>query len=478
MRIAIKDLASVIFWKGPLHSKSSDTPESTMQLLKALAITTLLSTPALAVQGSDSCATPTAIAGQGTFQFNNIGATTGTEGQSETLCAIGAGSAIENDVWFAWTSDFTGLAHITTCGGSADNTKMAAYAGASCPTAGSALNCNDNLPCGAQAAIFISAQAGNTYLIQLGNAPGGAASLPGSFDVIYTQPIQYPANGHYYAAVTSGPISFDTAKAAAESLYHQGVQGHLAVINDFFEGDFLVTNFAERAWIGGYQDVNDPSYSEPGGGWKWITGEPFSYTNWAASEPNDFNGNEEYIEFTSNGEFNDQAITGNNQVWGYYVEFSDTLAPTIFCPGDGTGTPCPCGNSGAAEEGCANGSGSGAKLLLEGTSSISAANLVLTASQLTPSQPGLYFQGNNAINSGSGVQFGDGLRCAGGGVVRLQVRFADATGTSATTSDIGAFGGALPGDVKRYQIWYRDPQGSPCGAQFNLSNGMELVWSA
>jgi hypothetical protein len=36
----------------------------------------------------------------------------------------------------------------------------------------------------------------------------------------------------------------------------------------------------------------------------------------------------------------------------------------------------------------------------------------------------------------------------------------------------------VPGDVKRYQIWYRDPQGSPCGAQFNLSNGMEIVWSA
>jgi hypothetical protein len=34
------------------------------------------------------------------------------------------------------------------------------------------------------------------------------------------------------------------------------------------------------------------------------------------------------------------------------------------------------------------------------------------------------------------------------------------------------------GDTKRYQVWYRDPNGSPCGAQFNLSNGFEIVWGA
>ena len=447
-----------------------------MQSVKLLVFTALLATPAMAVQGSDSCATPTSIAGQGTFQFNNVGATTGTEGQTETLCAIGAGSAIDNDIWFAWTSDFTGLAHITTCGGSADNTKMAAYAGASCPTAGSALNCNDNLPCGAQAAIFISAQAGNTYMIQLGNAPGGSASLPGSFDIIYTPPVQNPANGHYYYAITTGTLSFDTARASAANFSYLGVQGHLATINDAQEKDFLAANFGVRGWIGGFQDFTSPSYSEPGGGWSWITGEPFTYSNWAAVEPNDFNGNEEVIEMTGVGEFNDQAISGNNQVAGYYVEFSDTLVPTIFCPGDGTGTSCPCGNNGAAEEGCANGSGSGAKLLLEGSSSISAANLVLTASQLTPSQPGLYFQGNNAINGGNGNTFGDGLRCAGGGVIRLQVRFSSASGESATSIDIATNGGVSSGDTKRYQVWYRDPAGSPCGALFNLSNGLEITY--
>ena len=95
-----------------------------------------------------------------------------------------------------------------------------------------------------------------------------------------------------------------------------------------------------------------------------------------------------------------------------------------------------------------------------------------------PNQPGLYFQGNNAINGGNGTNFGDGLRCAGGGVIRLQVRFASSTGESETNISISAKGMPAAGDVKRYQLWYRDPVTTPCGAQFNLSNGFEVTWSA
>ncbi|MCH2107238.1 MAG: hypothetical protein MK291_11425, partial [Planctomycetes bacterium] len=147
-----------------------------------------------------------------------------------------------------------------------------------------------------------------------------------------------------------------------------------------------------------------------------------------------------------------------------------------FCFGDGSATLCPCGNSGSVGVGCANGSGLGGRLLSTGSASVSAGDLVLEGSQLIGSQPGLYFQGNNAVNSGAGNQFGDGLRCAGGGVIRLQVRFASSGGTSATTINIPAAGGCAAGDVKRYQIWYRDPLTSPCGAQFNLSNGVEITW--
>jgi hypothetical protein len=151
-------------------------------------------------------------------------------------------------------------------------------------------------------------------------------------------------------------------------------------------------------------------------------------------------------------------------------------AGTAFCFGEAAA--CPCANAGSAESGCANGSGAGAILDGSGSASISADDLVLESSQLIPNQPGLYFQGNNAVNTGLGVPFGDGLRCAGGGVIRLQVRFADANGGSATNISVATKGGCAAGDVKRYQIWYRDPATTPCGAQFNLSNGYEITWEA
>jgi hypothetical protein len=41
---------------------------------------------------------------------------------------------------------------------------------------------------------------------------------------------------------------------------------------------------------------------EPDGGWQWVTGEAFSYTNWRLGEPNN-NGDENRIQY-----FGDQAI--------------------------------------------------------------------------------------------------------------------------------------------------------------------------
>ncbi|MDP6763141.1 MAG: hypothetical protein QF860_09790 [Planctomycetota bacterium] len=149
---------------------------------------------------------------------------------------------------------------------------------------------------------------------------------------------------------------------------------------------------------------------------------------------------------------------------------------TAFCFGDGSGTACPCSNGAGPGEGCANGTGSGAILGTSGSTSIDAGDLVLAGSQLVPGQPGLYFQGNNAVNGGNGNAFGDGLRCAGGSVVRLQVRSASGGGTSATTIDIAAAGGVSAGDTKRYQLWYRDPASSPCGTTFNLTNGVGVFF--
>ncbi len=154
-----------------------------------------------------------------------------------------------------------------------------------------------------------------------------------------------------------------------------------------------------------------------------------------------------------------------------------------FCFGDGQNTACPCGNDNDGSvagglSGCANGSSTGgAALDVTGTASIAADDLVLSTEGLVPNQPGLYFQGVNAINSGAGVTFGDGLRCAGGGVIRLDVAVANSSGISTTAgTSISTRGLVAAGDTLRYQLWYRDPAGSPCGTSFNLSNGYEITW--
>ena len=94
-----------------------------------------------------------------------------------------------------------------------------------------------------------------------------------------------------------------------------------------------------------------------------------------------------------------------------------------------------------------------------------------------PDDTGLYFQGNNAVNGGNGVAFGDGLRCAGNEAVRLQIVTASGGGSS-TSISIGTKGGVSTGDTKRYQLWYRDTGTSPCGNLFNFTNGYEITWSA
>jgi len=152
-------------------------------------------------------------------------------------------------------------------------------------------------------------------------------------------------------------------------------------------------------------------------------------------------------------------------------------AGTAYCFGDGSGTACPCGNtSNSPGTGCANGTGSGGLLSATGSNSISADDLVLHGSSLTDG-PGLYFQGNNAVNGGMGNTFGDGIRCAGSQAIRLEVSFASG-GSSSTSVSIATDGGVNIGDTKRYQLWYRDTDTSPCSSTFNLTNGYEVTWSA
>lgn len=147
-----------------------------------------------------------------------------------------------------------------------------------------------------------------------------------------------------------------------------------------------------------------------------------------------------------------------------------------FCAGDGAGTPCPCGNSGEPCGGCANSAhAGGCRLSASGNPSVSGDTLVLMATNAIPGELGLFFQGDDAVNGGAGEPWGDGLRCAGTNVRKLEVVHLSAFGESRPNVPISVGGNVSAGDNKSYQFWYRDPTG-PCGNGFNLSNGVAITW--
>lgn len=147
--------------------------------------------------------------------------------------------------------------------------------------------------------------------------------------------------------------------------------------------------------------------------------------------------------------------------------------PFPYCFGDGSGTPCPCGNAGAPTAGCANGSfPSGARLSAQGPWYA----VGLKIEHGVPNQPVLFFEGKLALNGGDGFSFGDGLRCAGSGIVRLRTQAFDANGFVMLNGSVQDNGGGASAELRTYQGWYRDPVSGPCGSGFNLTNGVAFIY--
>ncbi|MFT4540511.1 MAG: hypothetical protein ACI835_002962 [Planctomycetota bacterium] len=126
----------------------------------------------------------------------------------------------------------------------------------------------------------------------------------------------------------------------------------------------------------------------------------------------------------------------------------------------------------------ANSVGLGSEIGFQGTTSIVANDLILTATANPVSQFGVFYYGENQIQA----PFGDGFRCVGAGAAGTS-RFnpavaADLFGNAFIAVDYsappagGGPGAILSGSTWNFQFWYRDPAFG--GAGFNLSNGLSL----
>ena len=95
-------------------------------------------------------------------------------------------------------------------------------------------------------------------------------------------------NGHWYRIDTT-PRTWEDAKTSASAAH-----GHLLTVQSQAEALFVrqLDHSQDALWMGLFQDHSDPGFSEPAGGWKWVTGEPLSYTNWRVNtngQPNEPN---------------------------------------------------------------------------------------------------------------------------------------------------------------------------------------------
>lgn len=172
----------------------------------------------------------------------------------------------------------------------------------------------------------------------------------------------------------------------------------------------------------------------------------------------------------------DSRSTTASEITVTYV-YSASGAP--FCPGDGTGTACPCSNSGAAGHGCSSPSvPNGALLSGSGDASVANDTLTLTVTDLPQSTMMVLMQSDGS--SMSGTPFGAGLRCTAGTTIRIKTIAVGTTaligaGNGATSVSIA---GGIPatGATRFYQAAFRESPGACNGAPINFSNGWRVSW--
>lgn len=140
-------------------------------------------------------------------------------------------------------------------------------------------------------------------------------------------------NNRFYEFVP-GEVTWTTAQTAAAQRQFFGLQGYLATITNAEENRFLLERVRQSGWIGA-------SDTQTEGTWQWIdgpeAGQSFwrgegqagsaidnAYTQWLPTEPNNFNGNEDYGYFEATGQFSGRwfDLANNSTIpVGYIVEY-------------------------------------------------------------------------------------------------------------------------------------------------------------
>ena len=149
---------------------------------------------------------------------------------------------------------------------------------------------------------------------------GNGTGIPGVYVYLYkrTTPAltgftsQQNYNGHSYYRSTGSAFWTDARQACAN------MGGYLVTVTSAAENNFIF-NLWPSGWIGLTDEVVE-------GQWRWVTGEPYSYSSWNPGEPNNA-GNEDYVQFVGAGRWNDLP---NNQALPYVIEFDYIVTYTAW----------------------------------------------------------------------------------------------------------------------------------------------------
>jgi len=414
---------------------------------------TLLMTSSLILAGSAlagggvDCANPVALPAPGaqflaTYSTSGAGATT-----TFNSCHALNGSGLPNAEYFSWVADATGVWQFSTCGIASYDTLLGFY-DVGC---GTQIACNDD---GGGCAGFSSIMTagsivnGNTYIIQV----GGFTTFTGSSSLDISFLGGPPANDDCANATLLPPGPSSTMVDTTNST-NDGPQPSCG-------GAFALPNDVWFEWT--------PSF---GGDWMFSTSVSGLPTRIAIL---DGCAGIELVCDSPNGDAS-VTLTGAQIGTTYLVQLSGNDTET----GVTTLDIAPLGGN-IGFNYCMtapNSAGSGALITGTGSASVGANNLGLVAGAIAPGEPGVFYYGPTAL---TGLAFGNGFRCVGGGagtVVRIfPFVVSDASGTLSASLDNTnpSHAQIVPGATLNFQAWFRDPAGG--GAGFNLSDGYTIIF--
>ena len=149
---------------------------------------------------------------------------------------------------------------------------------------------------------------------------GNSTNLPNDFAYVGT----YNGNDIY---VIQNIDTWDNHRSRALAYGGDLVSITSAGKQTFIYANLTASNISwANAWIGLKQNPQSSSYSEPGGGWEWVNGEPLVYSHWRAGEPNNAGGIEGLAEMEWDSGWNDNSNVSRRAIIEIPVNIWDPIS--------------------------------------------------------------------------------------------------------------------------------------------------------